>query len=178
MASNEVIELLKCAIGHICSKETSIRCANCELDFQEIVEDPCQLTCGHTICTKCTEKKSGIAGIATCRFHGITTIGNEALMSKIMLGTQLDGLFELLNDKFKKITEIYEGLFYFKKKSLDHFKKIFVNVESRNEEKMESYILIVKDIINLRAERLKAQIDTIRETLFNRLHDFKVQANK
>ena len=112
MAANVVIEVLKCAIGHICSKEASIRCANCELDFQEIVEDPFQLTCGHTICTKCkTEQKCGIAGMATCMFHGITTIGDEALTSKLMLELQLDDLFELLNEKFKEIIEIYEGLF-------------------------------------------------------------------
>jgi len=79
MASNEIIEMLKCAVGHICSKETSGRCATCELNFQEIAEDPFQLTCGHIICAKC--KTEQIDSKANCIFHGTATIGNEALLS-------------------------------------------------------------------------------------------------
>ena len=57
-------------------------------------------------------------------------------------------------------------------------KTTLVIIETKNENKIDSYILFVKDSIDLRVESLKAELDAIRETLFNRLDTHKIQALK
>lgn len=109
MTSNDLIEMLECALEHPCAKQRFKRCATCEIGYRKIVEEPVQLTCGHTICAKCREKIK--SGKAQCKKHGETIIGNEASMSRYLTYMKLNDLFDLLSDKFKATIDLLEGNF-------------------------------------------------------------------
>jgi len=155
MISNDMIELLECAIKHDCASKKSNRCAVCELGFKYIVIDPIQLTCGHTICSECKNEQK--VEKVNCQKHGESSIGLESEATKHLLKINIKELFESLKTKYEASVKLLE--------------ETKINFDSQ----LKTTINDLKDNIDLKVDKYKSELEEIRESLHSKLDESEKQ---
>lgn len=106
MIQEHLLDCIECAIGHKCAKDESRPCAYCEIGFHFIAENPIQLTCGHTICKRCsTEYDRKVE----CKTHGETSIGFEAISANELIKIKASDLFSTLKETFSRAIDLLQG---------------------------------------------------------------------
>lgn len=110
MICQEILACLECAIPHECFKESSqsSRCAQCDIGYSFIANEPILLECGHHVCKACKPKiENGSLNCRFCTKRAKTTNVKEAASD---LFEALEGeLVKELSNKFEATINLYYG---------------------------------------------------------------------
>lgn len=109
----KILKALECVNHktHECPKliEPDTKCCICDLGFIYVAEQPLQLTCGHCVCTGCSDnhQKSKFK----CDAHDDTEVAAESHMARLFIRNSLDILFAFLKQKYEATVTMCQSNF-------------------------------------------------------------------
>lgn len=111
MSKQKLYKSIECAIPHKCTKEKAEKCFKCEIGYRFVANEPMALSCGHVICTECTQKiKNEKIKCKLCSAD-MTSANSSHLMSEHLIRSYLTYLSQELKDKYTKAIHLLEGIF-------------------------------------------------------------------
>jgi hypothetical protein len=67
-----------------------------------------QLTCGHCVCTGCTNNHQ--KNKFKCEFHDDTEVSAESHMARLFIRNSLDIMYPFLSQKYLSTVELYQSI--------------------------------------------------------------------